>query len=190
MSPLRRSLLEICEQLQRNEDTLIYVHNIKEILSTIDNVNLYNRLYTSSFCSFTDLPKDVHNYIQGEFFNRLYAMSDYKQPEFKKAAEEILSRFLDNLERQPDIMRMLREAYPDKAIRDKVIQDITTTFKYKLNEYLNGLNNIKLNNNLDTIRLFKSFNNAGLVGRMRLLGLHYKQIVPNIHILHEKGCAS
>ena len=180
MSPLRKNLLEICEQLQRNEDTLVYVHNIKEILSTIDNVNLYNRLYTSSFCSFTDLPKDVHNYIQGEFFNRLYAMSDYKQPEFKKAAEEILSRFLDNLERQPDIMRMLREAYPDKATRDKVIQDITTTFKYKLNEYLNGLNNIKLNNNLDTIRLFKSFNNAGLVGRMRLLGLHYKQIVEHL----------
>ena len=169
-SQLRKNLMYTCDLLQSDPEALRYITNIKEILSTIDNINLFNKLYVTSFCSYVDLPEQVTNYIRGEFFNRLYAASNLKQPEFLSKIDSITKTFIDNIEHQPDITKMLVEAYPDVQIRNAVIQNIEDIFQYKLRTYIEGLNLIKKTNKLDTISFFKSFNNSNLTERMDMIG--------------------
>ena len=180
-SPMRKNILGLCKQLATEENTLAYVTDIKEIFSTIDTVNLYRELANTPFCSIQDVPTELLDYIQGEFFNRIYKARNCKQAEFEKTIENILERFEENLYRQKDVKNWLDLIAGDnKELSDLILQDIVDTFRYKLNTYVTGLNNIRKQNNLPTISFYKNLNTSNIVKRMRDLGAGYENIMQQI----------
>ena len=180
-SPMRKNILGLCNQLATEENTLAYVTDIKEIFSTIDTVNLYRELANTPFCSIQDVPTEVLDYIQGEFFNRIYKARNCKQAEFEKTIENILERFEKNLYHQKDVESWLNLIAGDnKELSNLILQDIVNTFKYKLNTYVTGLNNIRKQNNLPTISFYKNLNTSDIVKRMRDLGAGYENIMQQI----------
>lgn len=179
-NPMREHLILLCEHLTKSEDTINYVTDIKEILSTIDNINLYREIIGYSFCSRPDLPTEVLDYIQGEFFNRIFAAAHYKQPQFEKAVSEIMETFRQNLLQQKDFTKWITDTGYDVATTEEIYQDIITTFRFNLDKYIEGLDRIRINNNLPTISLFKNFSNTNLVQRMHNLGWGYEDVMKQL----------
>lgn len=177
---LRENLLLLASHLERNADTLNYVADIKDILSTIDTINLYREIMSYEFCHIPGVPDTVLDYVRGEFFNRIYAAARYKQPQFEKAVTEIIDTFKLNLYKQRDVYDWFKQMNFDEAMQKAILDDITTSFKYNLDEYVKGLDRIRINNNLPSISFFKNYNNTHLVQKMHNLGWGYEAIMKQL----------
>lgn len=177
---LRENLLLLASHLERNADTLNYVADIKDILSTIDTINLYREIMSYEFCHIPGVPDTVLDYVRGEFFNRIYAAARYKQPQFEKAVTEIMDTFKLNLYKQRDVYDWFKQMNFDEAMQKAILDDITTSFKYNLDEYVKGLDRIRINNNLPSISFFKNYNNTHLVQKMHNLGWGYEAIMKQL----------
>lgn len=174
---LRTNLVLMSDKLATNEASLKYATNIKEIISTIDTINLYREIMEKPFCSYPDLPDTILDVLKGEFFNRIYAESFKKQPNFDSVIDDIMAKFSDNIVHQSDVLNWLNKMDFDEDAKRVIYEDMIFWFRKNIEEYVEGLDQIRKVNNLPTISFFKNYTKSDLVYRMHELGVDYTEIM-------------